>query len=102
MELDTRIQGKRSEIRDALAAHLKVREAVSQMRQRLSELVYNGGVESPHPEPELIQLAKQQIQKLEAEERYAATRFTAISEELAQLHREKYGEWHFTWRGPLL
>jgi len=41
-----------------------------------------------------------EIQSLESEERDAATRFNAISEELVHLHREKDGEWHITWRGP--
>jgi hypothetical protein len=42
--------------------------------------------------------AEADINRLESEERDAATRFNAISEELAQLHREKYGDWHITWR----
>ena len=45
--------------------------------------------------------AEAEIDRLKSEERDAATRFNAISEELAQLHRKKHGEWHSTWGGSL-
>ena len=93
-ELDTLIHEKRSQLRDALAAYRKAREAVVQTRTHPSDGVRGGGqAETP------IGGAKAEIERVESEERGAAIRFNAISEELAQLHRKKYGEWHITWGG---
>ena len=82
-ELDTLIHEKRLQLKDALAVQERAREAVAQARTRLSRLDANA-----------------EIERLESEERAAATQFNTISEELAQLHRRKFGEWHITWRGP--
>ena len=100
MDIERLIQEKRSEVREAFAAHEKAHEAVGNMRKRLSELLLTVGAESAKPDPEVVHLAKAQLRGLESEERNAASRFAAISEELAQLHREKYGSWHITWIGP--
>ena len=101
MELDRLIQKKRTEIKEALAAHQKAREAAAQMRNRLSELRIAAAVEGTGSGLEALQLAEAQIQHLESAEQNA-TRFKAISNELADLHRQKYGVWHITWTGPLL
>lgn len=45
MELDRQIQEKRTEIREALAAYQKAREAATQMRNLLSELRIAAGAE---------------------------------------------------------
>jgi predicted nucleic acid-binding Zn-ribbon protein len=94
-ELDTLIHEKRSQLKDALAAHQKAREALAQARTHLSGLVRGGGLDYAP----FAGNAEAEIDRLESEERDAATRFNAISEELAQLHRKKYGEWHITWGG---
>ena len=94
-ELDTLIHEKRSQLKDALAAHRRAREAVAQARTHLSGLVRGGG-----PDCNIAGNAEAEIDRLQSEEHDAATRFNAISEELAQLHRKKYGEWHITWGGP--
>ena len=95
MELDR-------EIREALAAHQKAREAASQMRNRLSELRIAAGAEGKGSDLESLCLAEAQTQELESAEQNAAMRFKAISAELADLHRQKYGIWHITWTGPRL
>lgn len=100
MEVDKLIAEKRSEIREAFAAHQKAHAAVAQMRDRVSELLLAGAREPAQPDSEAVQPAKARLQELELAERDAATRFHAISEELARLHREKYGTWHVTWIGP--
>jgi hypothetical protein len=96
--VDRLIQEKRSQLKEAFATHQKAREVVAQARTDL--LVRGNGPDSTHMPGEVARHAAAEIQKLESEERDAATRFKAISEELAQLHREKFGEWHITWRGP--
>jgi len=62
-------------MKEAFAAYRKAREAIAQVRANQPELA--------------------------SEVRNAAARFNQISEELAQLHCQKYGEWHITWRGPI-
>jgi hypothetical protein len=100
MEIDRLIKEKRSQIAEAFAAHQNAREAVAQMRNHLSELLPTVGCEPAQPDSDEVQLAKAQLQELESAEHKAATRLNAISEELALLHREKYGSWHITWIGP--
>ena len=100
MEIDRLVQEKRLQIRDAFAAHQKAREAVAHIRKHLSGLVRTVGAESARAEPGVVRLGEVQIKELESEERNAEARFKAISEDLAQLHRKKYGEWHITWIGP--
>ena len=99
MEIDSLIQQKRSELMAAFVAHLKTREVAQDFRMQVSELVLIVGPESPTPNLEPLRLAQAQLQSLELEERNAATRFDVASEELAQLHRRKYGSWHITWGG---
>ena len=88
-ELDAMIHEKRSQLKDAFAAYQKAREAVALAYRDLAGVASNSLVD-----------ARAEIQRLETDERAAATRFNTISGELAELHRAKYGEWHFTWRGP--
>lgn len=97
-ELDRLIHEKRSHLKDAFAAHQKTREALVDARTHLSRLVQ--GDTPAQIAPDFVRDAQAEIQRLESQERDAATRFNAISEELAQLHCEKYGKWHVTWRGP--
>jgi hypothetical protein len=79
-DLDILIHEKMSQLADAFAAHQRSIEAVAQARTCLAELA-------------------REIQRLESEERDAATRFNAISEELVGLHRRKHGDWHIVWGG---
>jgi len=102
MELDRQIQEKRTEMREALAAHQKAREAAAQMRSRLSELRIAAGTEAAGSDLESLRSAEAQAQELESAEKTAATRFNAVSDELAHLHRQKFGAWHITWTGPRL
>jgi predicted nucleic acid-binding Zn-ribbon protein len=97
-ELDRLIHEKRSQLKDAFATHEKAREALADTRTHLLGLVQGDG--PAQIAPDFVPDAQAEIQKLESQERDAAARFNAISEELAQLHREKYGEWQITWRGP--
>ena len=99
-ELDRLIHEKRSHLKDALAAYQKTRDAVALAQMRLAEFVRGDEPDPTHTAPEVPRDSQAEIYRLECEERDAAARFNAISEELAQLHREKYGEWHITWRGP--
>jgi hypothetical protein len=91
MEIDELIQEKRSELKEAFASHQKAREAAANMQKRFSELLLTVGPESTKPDPGALQLAKAQLQDLDSAEGKAATRFKVVREELAQLHREKYG-----------
>jgi len=84
-DFDRLIREKRSELQNAFAAHKNAREAVLEAKRRFGELTRD---------------AAAGFQLLESEEGRTATRFNAISEELAELHRRKYGDWHITWRGP--
>ncbi len=102
MELDKAIQAKRTEIREALGAHLKAKEAAAQMHNRLSELRIAAAAEGKESDLELLRLAEAQALKLESAEQNAAVRFNAISGELSGLHRQKFGVWHITWTGPRL
>ena len=88
-ELDRLIREKRLQLRDALAAYQKSREGVAHAHSALAGIA-----------PEGVTAAQAEIQRLESEEQVAATRFNSISEELAHLHRQKFGDWHITWRGP--
>jgi hypothetical protein len=89
-ELDRLIDEKRSQLRDTFAAYQKAREAAAHVQMEAS-----GSVRA------VLRDSQAETERLESEVRDAATRFNAVSEELAQLHRGKYGEWHVTWRGPL-
>ena len=100
-ELDRLIHEKRSHLKEALAAYQKTRDAVALAQMRLAEFVRGDESDFKHTAPEVLRDPQAAIYRLECEERDAAARFNAISDELAQLHREKYGEWHITWRGPL-
>ena len=102
VELERLIQEKRSELRAALSAHQKAREAAGQLRNRLSELRLAVDANRTESDLEALCLAEAKIQGLESAEQKAAIRFNAISDELAHLHRQKYGVWHITWEGPLL
>jgi hypothetical protein len=88
-ELDRLIHEKRSQLKEAFASYQKAREALAHAQDKLP------GVAS-----ESLTDAHAEIQRLESQERVAASQFNAISDELARFHRGKYGEWHFTWRGP--
>jgi hypothetical protein len=101
-EIDRLIHEKRSQLKRAFAAYQKAREAVAHAQSHLSELVRFDGPDSTHVGPEVLRDAQAEIQRLGSEEGDAATRFKAISDELAQLHCRKYGEWHITWQGPRL
>ena len=101
-ELDRLIHEKRSQLKRAFAAYQKVREAVAHAQSDLAELIRLDGPDSMHIGPDVLRDAQAEIQRLGSEEGDAATRFKAISDELAQLHRRKYGEWHITWQGPCL
>jgi hypothetical protein len=100
MDIDRRIAEKRSEIREAFDVHRKARETAAAMRTRLSELLVTAREDSATRDPEALERAQAQVQELESAERNAADRFQAISDELSQLHREKFGEWRFPWIGP--
>ncbi|HKE24304.1 MAG TPA: hypothetical protein VKB88_18205 [Bryobacteraceae bacterium] len=98
-DLDILIHEKRSQLKDAFAAHQRSIEAVAEVRSRLSELARDHGPDATPASPEMLQDAEAQIQRLECEERDAATRFNAISKELVGLHRRKHGDWHIVWEG---
>ena len=100
-EFDRLIHEKRSQLRDAFAAYQKAREAVAHAQIQLVGFVRADEPDSTHIAPEVLRDSQAEIGRLESEVRDAATRFNAVSDELAQLHRGKYGEWHVTWRGPL-
>ena len=102
MELDSEIQQKRTDIREAFAAHQRARKAAAQMHHRLAELQIAAAAEGKGSDPESLRLAEAQALELESAEQNAAMRFNAISKELADLHRQKYGFWHITWTGPRL
>jgi hypothetical protein len=88
-ELDREIHEKRLQLKEAFAACQKAREAVAHAQQQFAGVTQ-----------ETLKDAQAELQRLECEERDTANRFRAISDELAQLHRGKYGEWHITWGGP--
>ena len=88
-ELDAIIHEKRSRLKDAFAAYQKAREAAARGYRDLAEVASDRSAD-----------AQAEIQRLEIDEREAAARFNAISGEVAELHRVKYGEWHILWRGP--
>jgi hypothetical protein len=94
------IHEKRSQLKDAFAAHQRSLEAVAAARTHLSELARYDAPDATPASPEMLRHAEAQIRRLESEDRDAATRFNAISEELTELHRRKHGDWHITWRGP--
>jgi hypothetical protein len=100
-ELDRLIDEKRSQLRDAFAAYQKTREAAAHVQMQASGSVRADEPDATHIRPEVLRDSQAETERLESEVRDAATRFNAVSEELAQLHRGKYGEWHVTWRGPL-
>ncbi len=100
MEIDTLIQQRKSELKAAFVAHLKTREAAQDARRQFSELLLTIDPESSTPNLESLRLAQAQLQNLELQERNATAHFDVVSEELAQLHRRKYGSWHITWGGP--
>lgn len=99
-ELDELIGEKRSQLKDAFAAYRSARESVADARTRLSRLT--GGDDASGIDREVVRAAEKEIERLESEERDAVTRFNAIGEELAQLHRKKHGDWRFPWGGPRL
>jgi hypothetical protein len=92
-ELDRLIQETRSQLKDAFAQYRKAREAIENAR------MHRRGDRPAYTAPEALETTPQ-IQTLESEEQDAAARFNAISDELARLHRGKFGEWPFPWRGP--
>jgi hypothetical protein len=96
-ELDRLIHEKRSQLKNAFAAYQEASGAAACARMHLTRLVRGDGSDSTHITPDVLHDADVETQRLESEERVAATRLKAISDELAQLHREKYGEWHIRW-----
>jgi hypothetical protein len=85
-ELDRPIHDKRLQLKDALAACQKARADLAHAEEQLAAVA-----------PDAMRDAQAGIQNMESEERDAANRFRTISDELARLHRGKYGKWHITW-----
>jgi hypothetical protein len=100
-EFDRLIHEKRSQLRGAFAAYQKAREVLAHAQMQFAGFVRADEPDSTHVAPEVLRDSQAEIGRLESEVRDAATHFNAVSDELAQLHRGKYGEWHLTWRGPL-
>ena len=102
MELDSQIREKRTEIREALAAHQKARETAAQMRNLLSELRIAAGAEGAGSDPESLRLAEAQAKELKSAEQKAAMRFSAISDEGQHAFIDRNTAFgHITWTGPL-
>lgn len=76
------------------------RKSADNMRKRVSQRASTLSAESGKPHPQSLELARARQNELDLEERSAAETFHRVSEELAELHRQKYGVWHATWTDP--
>ena len=97
MEIDELIQEKKSELKGAFAAAGKAHELAEAARGRVQALLLDVG--DSRAESGELSLATARLRDLESAQRDAEMHFHRVSDELTQLHRQKYGSWHVVWTG---